>query len=186
MEDKKEMLELGEKMVSSQEVYDGKLLHVYKDMVVLPNGRETSRELIRHNGACAVVPLLDNGNVIAERQFRYPFGEVVTEIPAGKLDSPDEDHLEAAKRKLREENGYEASEWIEIGSLRPSVAYTTEVIWLYLARGLKRGERKLDEDEFLNVFEIPLEEFVEKIMNGEITDSKTQVAVLKTARLLKK
>ena len=97
MEDKKEMLELGEKMVSSKEVYDGKLLHVYKDMVVLPNGRETARELIRHNGACAVVPLLDNGNVIAERQFRYPFGEVVTEIPAGKLDSPDEDHLEAVQ-----------------------------------------------------------------------------------------
>lgn len=186
MEDKKEMLELGEKMVSSKEVYDGKLLHVYKDMVVLPNGRETARELIRHNGACAVVPLLENGNVIAERQYRYPFGEVVTEIPAGKLDSPDEDHLEAAKRELREETGYEATEWIEIGSLRPSVAYTTEVIWLYLARGLKRGERELDEDEFLNVFEIPLEEFVEKIMNGEITDSKTQIAVLKTARLLGK
>ncbi|MGN1190044.1 MAG: NUDIX domain-containing protein [Candidatus Ornithospirochaeta sp.] len=186
MENKKEMLELGEKMVSSKEVYDGKLLHVYKDMVVLPNGRETARELIRHNGACAVVPLLDNGNVIAERQFRYPFGEVVTEIPAGKLDSADEDHLEAAKRELREETGYEADEWIEIGSLRPSVAYTTEVIWLYLARGLKRGERELDEDEFLNVFEIPLEEFVEKVMSGEITDSKTQIAILKTARLLGK
>ena len=186
MEEKKEIQELGEKMVSSKEVYDGKLLHVYKDMVVLPNGRETARELIRHNGACAVVPLLDNGNVIAERQFRYPFGEVVTEIPAGKLDSPDEDHLEAAKRELKEETGYEASEWTEIGSLRPSVAYTTEVIWLYLARGLKRGERDLDEDEFLNVFEIPLDEFVQKIMDGEITDSKTQVAILKTARLLGK
>ena len=184
--DKKEMLELGEKMVSSEEVYSGKLLHVFKDVVVLPNGRETGRELIRHNGAVAVVPLLDNGNVIAERQFRYPFDEVVTEIPAGKLDSPDEDHLEAAKRELREETGYEAEEWIEIGSLRPSVAYTTEVIWLYLAKGLKKGERELDEDEFLNVFEIPLTQFVEMVMNGEIPDSKTQIAILKTARLLGK
>ncbi len=184
MENNKEMKDLGEKMVSSKEVYSGKLLHVFSDRVILPNGRETGRELIRHNGAVAVVPLLDNGSVIAERQFRYPFGEVVTEIPAGKLDSADEDHLEAAKRELKEETGYEADEWIEIGSLRPSVAYTTEVIWLYLAKGLRKGERELDEDEFLNVFEIPLKEFVEKIMAGEIPDSKTQIAVLKAARIL--
>ena len=102
MDDNKEMKDLGERMVSSREVFSGKLLHVYSDRVVLPNGRETGRELIRHNGAVAVVPLLDNGNVIAERQFRYPFGEVVTEIPAGKLDSKDEDHLEAAKRDYAE------------------------------------------------------------------------------------
>lgn len=186
MDNNKEMRDLGERMVSSKEVFSGKLLHVYSDRVVLPNGRETGRELIRHNGAVAVVPLLDNGNVIAERQFRYPFGEVVTEIPAGKLDSKDEDHLEAAKRELREETGYEAEEWIEIGSLRPSVAYTTEVIWLYLAKGLKKGERDLDEDEFLNVFEIPLDEFVDKVMKGEVPDSKTQIAILKAARLLGK
>lgn len=175
---------LEEKMVSSREVYSGRLLHVYKDDITLPNGKPGIRELIRHNGAVAVVPLLDNGNVIAEHQFRYPFGKVIVEIPAGKLDSPDEDHLEAAKRELREETGYEADEWIEIGELYPSVAYTTETIWLYLARGLKKGERHLDEDEFLNVVEIPLKDFVDMVMSGDVGDSKTQTAILKTARIM--
>lgn len=175
---------LEEKMVSSTEVYSGRLLHVYKDDIILPNGRPSTRELIKHNGAVAVVPLLDNGNVIAEHQFRYPFGKVIVEIPAGKLDSADEDHLEAAKRELREETGYEADEWIEIGELYPSCAYTTEIIWLYLARGLRKGERHLDEDEFLNVVEIPLKDFVDMVMKGEVGDSKTQTAILKTARIM--
>ena len=175
---------LEEKMIDSSEVYSGRLLHVYKDNIVLPNGKKSTRELIRHNGAVAVVPLLDNGNVIAEHQFRYPFGKVIVEIPAGKLDSPDEDHLEAAKRELREETGYTASDWTEIGFVYPSVAYTTETIWLYLARGLRKGERELDEDEFLNVVEIPLKEFVDMVMRGEVGDSKTQTAILKTARIV--
>lgn len=186
MDKEKELMELEEKQISSREVYGGKLLHVFADRVILPNGRETGRELIRHNGAVAVVPILPNGSVIAERQFRYPFGEVVTEIPAGKLDSADEDHLEAAKRELKEETGYEAEEWIELGALRPSVAYTTEVIWMYLAKGLRKGERELDEDEFLNVIEIPLEKFVDMVMNDEVPDAKTQAAILKAARLLGK
>lgn len=92
---------LKETMTASTQVYSGRLLHVFKDDIILPNGRKSTRELIRHNGAVAVVPLLDNGNVIAEHQFRYPFDKVIVEIPAGKLDSPDEDHLEAAKRELR-------------------------------------------------------------------------------------
>ena len=175
---------LEEKMTASTEVYSGRLLHVYKDDIILPNGHKSTRELIRHNGAVAVVPLLDNGNVIAEHQFRYPFGKVVVEIPAGKLDSADEDHLEAAKRELREETGYEADEWIEIGELYPSVAYTTETIWLYLAKGLRKGERHLDDDEFLNVVEIPLKDFVDMVMDGKVGDAKTQTAVLKVARIL--
>lgn len=175
---------LKETMTASTEVYSGRLLHVYRDDIILPNGKKSTRELIRHNGAVAVVPLLDNGSVIAEHQFRYPFGKVIVEIPAGKLDSPDEDHLEAAKRELREETGYEADEWTEIGEIYPSVAYTTEIIWLYLARGLRRGERHLDEDEFLNVVEIPLEEFVDMVMRGEVGDAKTQTAILKAARIV--
>ena len=95
-----------------------------------------------------------------------------------------EDHLEAAKRELREETGYEADEWIEIGELYPSVAYTTETIWLYLAKGLRKGERHLDDDEFLNVVEIPLKDFVDMVMDGKVGDAKTQTAVLKVARIL--
>ncbi len=181
MDNETESLE--ERMTASSEVYSGRLLHVYRDEVILPNGRKSTRELIRHNGAVAVVPLLDNGNVVAEHQYRYPFSRVMVEIPAGKLDSPDEDHLEAAKRELKEETGYEADSWTEIGALYPSVAYTTEVIWMYLARGLRKGERRLDEDEFLNVVEIPLEDFVRDIMDGKIPDAKTQTAVLKAARI---
>ncbi len=175
---------LREEMISSSEVYSGRLLHVFKDDIILPNGKKSTRELIRHNGAVAVVPLLDNNNVIAEHQFRYPFGKVIVEIPAGKLDSLDEDHLEAAKRELKEETGYEADEWIEMGAIYPSVAYTTEIIWLYLAKGLKKGESKLDEDEFLNVVEIPLKEFVDKVMSGEVCDAKTETAILKAARIV--
>ncbi len=180
----KERESLREKKVSSEEVYSGRLLHVFKDEIILPNGKKSTRELIKHNGAVAVVPILENGNVIAEHQYRYPFDEVIVEIPAGKLDSADEDHLEAAKRELREETGYEADEWIEIGALYPSVAYTTETIWLYIAKGLRKGERHLDEDEFLNVVEIPLKTFVDMVMNGEVGDSKTQTAILKTARIM--
>lgn len=171
--------DLEERKLDSKEVYSGRLLHVYKDDILLPNNKQSTREYIVHNGAVAVVPLLDSGSVICEHQFRYPVGRVVVEIPAGKLDSKGEDHLEAAKRELREETGYSASEWISLGAIYPSVAYTTEIIYLYLARNLKRGERELDEDEFLNVVEVPLSSLVEKIMDGEIEDAKTVVAILK-------
>ncbi len=181
--DEKELRELGERTIDSTEVYSGKLLHVYSDSVELPNGRRSKRELIKHNGAVAVVPLTDDGCVIAERQFRYPFQTVLTEIPAGKLDSAEEDHLSAAKRELKEETGFVADTWIELGPLYPSIAYTTEVIYLYLAKDLRQEKQELDEGEFLNVIRIPLKEFVERIMSGEIRDAKTQTAILKVARL---
>lgn len=176
--------ELRETKLSSSLVYDGRLLKVYKDKISLPSGKESTREYILHLGASAIVPLLDNGSVIVERQFRYPFSRVMLEIPAGKLDSKDEDRLEAAKRELKEETGYSADEWIDLGEMYPSVAYTTESISLFLARGLKKGERNLDEDEFLNIEEIPLTTLVDMVMNGEIKDSKTQVALLKTAKIV--
>jgi len=181
--DDRELKELGERTIDSREVYSGRLLHVFSDNVELPNGRITKRELIRHGGAVAVVPLTDDGFVIAERQFRYPFQSVLTEIPAGKLDSADEDHLSAAKRELKEETGFVADTWIDLGPLYPSIAYTTEVIYLYLAKDLRQEKQKLDEGEFLNVIRIPLKEFVERIMSGEIRDAKTQAAILKVARL---
>lgn len=176
--------ELKETKLSSSLVYDGRLLKVYKDKISLPSGKESTREYILHFGASAIVPLLDNGSVIVERQFRYPFSRIMLEIPAGKLDSKDEDRLEAAKRELKEETGYSADEWIDLGEMYPSVAYTTESISLFLARGLKKGERNLDEDEFLNIEEIPLTTLIDMVMNGEIKDSKTQVALLKTAKIV--
>ena len=181
----KELELLGERQSRSKEIFDGKILHVYQDHVILPNGKETSRELIRHIGAVCVVAVTDDEKVIMERQYRYPIDEVISEIPAGKLDSKEEDRLEAAKRELKEETGYTAKNWVDIGIYYPAAAYSDEKITMYLATGLEKGERNLDEDEFLNVEEVPIQQVVAEIMEGKITDGKTQVAVLKAWRILK-
>ena len=181
MEDFKNLTEV---QTDSQEIYDGVILHVFKDTVSLPNGNPATREVIRHVGAVGVIPITEDGKVIIERQFRYPLARVVTEIPAGKLDSFTEDRLSAAKRELEEETGYTAKEWISLGDYYPTPAYCDERITLYLARGLALGQRHLDEDEFLNFELVPLSDLVEDVMNGRITDGKTQVAVLKAARIL--
>ena len=177
---------LTEAQIHSQEIFDGIVVHLYKDTVSLPNGHPATREVIRHIGAVGVIPVTDDGKVIIERQFRYPLNRVVTEIPAGKLDSFTEDRLSAAKRELEEETGYTAKEWIPIGDYYPSPAYCDERITLYLARGLELGTRHLDEDEFLNFEAVPLEDLVNDVMEGRITDGKTQVAILKAARMLGK
>ncbi|MGI6021343.1 MAG: NUDIX domain-containing protein [Lachnospiraceae bacterium] len=175
---------LVERQVSSEEIFDGSVLHVKKDTVKLPDGSNAFRELIRHIGAVCVIPVTDDGNVIVERQFRYPIDRVVLEIPAGKLNFRDEDRLEAAKRELEEETGYTASEWTDIGLYYPAPAYSDEKITMYLARGLKKGAQHLDEDEFLEVDEIPLEKLVRDVMEGKITDGKTQIAVLKAFHII--
>lgn len=173
-----------EKKINSKAVYTGRLLHVFCDNVILPNGNEATRDLIRHIGAVAVLPITDDGKVIIEHQFRYPVNEVLFEIPAGKLDSKDEDKLEAVKRELREETGYTASEWIELGDLYPTPAYSDEVIRLYIAKGLEKGDRELDDDEFIDVEMVSLSDLVEDVMNGRIKDAKTQIAILKASRVL--
>lgn len=175
---------LTEVKTASQEIYNGVILHVYKDSVTLPNGKPAGREVIRHVGAVAVVPLTDDGKVIVERQYRYPLDMVITEIPAGKLDSKEENRLEAAKRELREETGITADEWIEMGIYYPAAAYTDEKITLYLAKGLHFGAQELDEDEFINIEAVPLKTLVEEVMEGKITDGKTQVAILKAEKML--
>ena len=175
---------LNEVKTGSQEIFDGVILHLYKDTVQLPNGKPATREVIRHVGAVGVIPITEDGKVIVERQFRYPLNRVVTEIPAGKLDSFTEDRLSAARRELEEETGYIAGEWIELGDYYPTPAYCDERITLYLARDLSQGQRHLDEDEFLNFEAVPLTELVADVMAGRITDGKTQVAVLKAARML--
>lgn len=182
----KDFTNLVEKKIKSEEIFDGNILHLYKDTVELPNGKEATRETIRHVGAVAIVPLTDDGKVVVERQFRYPVNEVITEIPAGKLDSKEEDRLSAAKRELEEETGLCAKEWIPIGEYVPAAAYCDEVIAIYLARGLYKGERHLDEDEFLNVRYVDLDELVDEVMQGKITDGKTQVGILKVARMMKR
>lgn len=180
----KEYMELCEKTKSSTETYHGPLLHVYHDRVTLPNGNESGRDYIKHLGAVCMIPVLDNGSVIVERQYRYPLDMVVTEIPAGKLDSPEEDRLEAAKRELLEETGYTGEEWIELGDFFPAVAYSTEKISMYLVRKLKKGERHLDADEFLNIEEVPLTQLLSQVDRGEIVDIKTQAAIMRAARVL--
>lgn len=180
-----ELEELGEVKTASQDIYNGVIMHVVRDTVKLPNGRETHREVVRHVGAVCVIPVTDDNKVITERQFRYPINQVITEIPAGKLDSKSEDRLCAAKRELSEETGISADEWINLGDFCPAAAYSDERITMFLARGLHFGERHLDDGEFLNVTAVPLEELVKKVEAGEIIDAKTQMAILRAARILK-
>ena len=175
---------LKETPVSREEIFKGHIVHLVRDDITLPNGAPAKREVCLHNGAVCVVPLTDAGEIIMERQFRYPFDEVIWEIPAGKLDGKNEDVLEAAKRELREETGYAAEKYTFLGYLYPSPAILSEKIAMYLATGLQRGVQELDEDEFLDVVKVPFAEVVEMIMRGEIPDAKTQTAVLKAKYLL--
>ena len=182
--DESEMSRLREVQTETRDVFDGVLLHVRQDTVRLPNGASSIREVIRHIGAVCVIPVTDRNEVIVERQYRYPVDRIMLEIPAGKLDAPDEDRLSAIQRELREETGYSADEWIPLGDFHPAPAYSDEYITMYLARGLHQGRQALDEDEFLDVYTVPLQELVRDVMDGRISDAKAQVAVLKAARML--
>ncbi len=177
---------LKETFVSREEIFDGFIIHLVKDTVELPNGAKATREVGLHHGAVCVVPVTDEGEIIMERQFRYPFDEVIWEIPAGKLDKDEFDHLEAAKRELREETGYTADTYTFMGEFYPSPAILSENIHMYIATGLKKGEQALDEDEFLDVVKVPFDEVVNMILRNEITDGKTQTAVLKAKLILGK
>ena len=176
-------MNLVEKTLKSETVFKGKIITVKKDVVLLPNGNQAGREYITHPGGVCVVPLTDNDEILMVRQYRYPYSQVVLEIPAGKKDIG-EDPFETGKRELKEETGATAKEYIELGELYPSPGYCGEIIWMYGAKGLDFGEVNPDEDEFLEVEKVPLKKAVEMIMDGEIKDSKTQTAILKL-KLLK-
>lgn len=172
-------MKLEEKRLSGELVYDGKIIKVWRDEAELENGKTALREVVKHPGGVCVVALDDEENVLFVRQFRYPHGKVLLEIPAGKLEYG-EDHRECGLRELREETGCTCDSFEYLGSLLPTPAYDTEVIHMYLARGLHGGAQDLDEDEFLEVEKIPLQKAAEMILNNEIADAKTQTAILKT------
>ena len=178
--------QLIETCAASKSVFEGKILHVYVDDINLPNGEKGFREYIKHIGAVAVLPLSDDGNVICVRQYRYAVGEVTTEIPAGKLDAPDEDPREAALRELREETGCRCGKLTHLGAIYTSPAILDEKIDMYLAEDLTEGETDFDEDEFLSTVRIPLSDLVDDVMAGKIPDVKTQAAALRVWELLRR
>ena len=186
MTDRKPESYFRETQASSELIFDGKVLHLYRDVINLPNGKQGMREYCKHNGAVAVVPLTREGEVICVRQYRYALGRVTLEIPAGKFDYIGENHVEAALRELREETGYTPAHLTDLGPLSTSPALLTEIIYLYLAEELTEGECEPDDDEFLELVRIPLERMVDMILRGEVEDAKTQAAVLKVWALKQK
>lgn len=174
---------LEEKRLHREEIYHGSVLHLMRDTVSLPNGETSHREFCHHIGAVAIIPLLSDGRVIMERQFRYAHGRVFFEIPAGKLDFSEEDTLAAAARELSEETGAIAKRYTYLGEIDTTPALMNEKIHLYLAEDISFGERHPDSDEFLDVELVPLKELFKMVMAGEIKDAKTQIAVLKVAAL---
>ena len=172
-------MKLREKQLEAEYIYKGKIINVRRDKALLPNGTEALREVVEHPGGVTVAALTDKDEVLFVRQFRYPYEEVILEIPAGKRDSRDEAPLECGKRELREETGAVAEKYISLGELYPTPGYCGEVIYMFAATGLSFGDCDPDEDEFLEVERIPLEKAVEMVLSGEIKDAKTQTAILK-------
>ena len=167
---------LTEHLLARQELFKGRFLHAWRDTVRLPDGGEATREYVVHPGAVVVVPLLEGPDrqlrIVLERQFRYPVGQVMVELPAGKLDAG-EDPLVCGQRELLEETGYQAREWARAGQMHLAIAYSTEVIHIYFARGLSAGERQLDAGEFLDVFTATPDELMAWCRDGKVTDAKT-------------
>lgn len=176
-------MDLFEKQLSSKQVFDGVVVKLFVDEVELPDGKKSIREIVRHPGAVCVIPVTENGEVIMVRQFRYAFNQVLLEVPAGKLE-PNEDPLSAALRELEEESGVVAQNVEYLGEIYTTVAIFDERIHVYLATGLTYKNAHPDEGEFLDVDKIPLSTLVDMVMNGEIKDSKTQIAILKAQRIL--
>lgn len=169
-------MDLTEKRLDSQVMYNGGFIEVLKDNVLLPDGSTSTREYITHPGAVAVLALLDNGNLVMERQYRYPLHREFIELPAGKIDQG-EDILVTAQRELLEETGYAASEWIHLTTAWPCIGYSDERMEYFLARGLRHVGDKLDDGEFLEVFELSLAEAIEWVRLGKISDSKSIVGL---------
>ena len=174
-----------EKEKSSELIFDGKVLHLYRDEITLPDGSEGIREYCNHNGGVCVLPFTDDGDVILVKQYRYAHRKCTLEIPAGKLEKGERDDIaSAALRELKEETGAECKELIYLGEIYPSPALLTEVVYIFFARGLTFGERQLDEDEFLECERVPLDRMIEMIDEGLIPDAKTQIAALRVKNII--
>lgn len=179
-------MHLQEKTTGSEKTYQGKVFYVTRDTAELEDGKEVQRDVVHHSGGVCVIPLTEKGTVLMVKQFRYPMQQVTLEIPAGKLEAG-EDPADCGRRELREEAGRTCGKYTPLGKLFPTPAYDTEVIHMYLAQELSAPEAQdLDDGEFLDVTELPLEQAVQMVMDGEIPDAKTQIALLKTYVLLQK
>ncbi len=176
-------MDLTEKQLDSDRIYDGKIIKLYRDRVELPNGKEAFREVVRHPGGVIILPIDDDGAVWMVRQFRYPYNRAILEIPAGKLEYGEEP-FSAAQRELEEEIGATAGQWTELGKLLPTPGFCDEVQHLYLARSLSFGETHPDEDEFLEQVRIPFAEAFAMAADGRLQDSKTVVALLRANLLM--
>ena len=176
-------MHLQEKTISSDLIYEGPIFTITHDKAELENSKTAVRDVLHHNGGVCVIPITENNEIFLVKQFRYPFQTVTREVPAGKLEKG-EDHGECGRRELLEETGYTCSEYIYLGEMLPTPAYNTEITYMYLAKGLTFSSQSLDPDEFLDVERISLPEAVKQVMDGTIRDGKTQIAVLKAARIL--
>lgn len=166
-----------EKQISSEMIYEGKILNVRCDKVTAKEG-ESTREIVEHNGAVAMVAITDEKKILMVKQYRYACHDTVLEIPAGKIDKGEKDPLKAAVRELKEETGYTAEHVSYLGKINPSVGYSEEVIYLYAMTGLKPGEQDLDDDEALDVLEYPFEEAYHMAARGEMIDAKTIASLM--------
>ncbi|HNZ98367.1 NUDIX hydrolase [Ruminococcus sp.] len=176
-------MHLQEKTLTSEVTYEGVIFTITHDTAELENGSTAARDVLHRHGGVCVMPVTENNEIYLVKQFRYPFQTVTREVPAGKLEKG-EDHADCGRRELLEEVGCTCSEYIYLGEMLPTPAYDTEITHMYLAKGLTFSSQSLDPDEFLDVERIPLSEAVAQVMDGTIRDGKTQIAILKAARIL--
>ncbi|MFZ6774518.1 NUDIX domain-containing protein [Undibacterium sp. SXout7W] len=175
--------DLHEKKLHGTVAYEGSFLRVQRDSVSLPDGKTATREYIKHPGAVVIIPVLDDGKVLLEKQFRYPLGKVFIEFPAGKIDIG-EDPLDCAKRELREETGYTALDWQHLCTIHNAIAYSDEHLEIYIARGLREGFKSLDDGEFLETFTATPKQMMEWVRQGDITDVKTVIGTFWLEKIL--
>ena len=171
------MSDLKEDKISSTQIFSGKLIDLYLDNVRLPNGKQSTREWLDHPGAVCLIPILNNGDILLIRQFRYGPREEFIEIPAGKLDK-NEEPLKCGLRELEEETGYKSNKLTFLTNIHPAIGFSNEKMWMYLAEELELSEKKLDDDEFLELLPTPLNVALEWVFSGKITDVKTIIGIL--------